>query len=102
MTAMLASKGMDTITASRAAAKLLGSIVVGQSTVIAINTAFNAVALLFVIAVPVLLTVKIGLSRHPKKTAPRKRQRSASRTRYGGLRPDPERSNKHTMDGQCT
>lgn len=79
MTAMLTSKGMDTITASRAAAKLLGSIVVGQSTVIAFNTAFNAVALLFVFAVPVLLTVKIGLSRHPKNS-PRKRQRSATRT----------------------
>ena len=66
MTAMLSSKGMDTITAGRAAAKLLGSIVVGQSTVIAFNTAFNAVALLFVFAVPVLLSIKIGLSIHAK------------------------------------
>ena len=61
--AMLAAKGMDTVAASRAAASLLGRIVTGQSTVIAFDTAFNAVALLFVIAAPVLVAVKIGLSR---------------------------------------
>ncbi len=64
MTAMLTSKGMDTLTASRAATKILGNVVVGQSTVIAFNTAFNTVALLFVVAVPVLLAIKFGLSRH--------------------------------------
>jgi DHA2 family multidrug resistance protein len=66
MTAMLASRGMDTVAAGRAATKLLGNVVVGQSTVIAFDTAFNAVALLFVVAVPVLLAIKIVLSRHAK------------------------------------
>jgi len=66
LTAMLASRGMDTLAASRAAAKLLSAVVVGQSTVIAFDTAFNAVALLFVIAAPVLVAIKIGLSRYAK------------------------------------
>lgn len=43
---------------------LLGRAVAGQSTVIAFETAFTAVALLFVIAAPVLVAIKIGLSRY--------------------------------------
>jgi DHA2 family multidrug resistance protein len=69
MTAMLAAKGMDAPAAGRAATSLLGRVVTGQSTVIAFDTAFNAIALLFVVAAPVLVTVKIGLSRHAKKRA---------------------------------
>ena len=65
-TAMLAAKGMDALAASRAATGLLGRAVTGQSTVIAFDTAFNAVALLFVFAAPVLVTVKIGLHRYAK------------------------------------
>ena len=57
--------------ASRAATSLLGRVVTGQSTVIAFDTAFNAVALLFVIAAPVLVTIKIGFSRHAKMRAAR-------------------------------
>jgi DHA2 family multidrug resistance protein len=72
-TAMLAARGMDAVTASRAAASLLGRAVTGQSTVIAFDTAFNAVALLFVIAAPVLVAIKIGLSRHAKSRAARDR-----------------------------
>ena len=63
-TAMLAARGMDAVAAGRAATSLLGRAVTGQSTVIAFDTAFNAVALLFVIAAPVLVTIKIGLSRY--------------------------------------
>ena len=66
MTAMLAAKGMDALAASRAATSLLGRAVTGQSTVIAFDTAFNAVALLFLFAAPVLVTVKIGLHRSAK------------------------------------
>ncbi len=66
-TAMLAAKGMDSVAAGRAATSLLGRAVAGQSTVIAFDTAFNAVALLFVIAAPVLVTIKIGLSRYMRK-----------------------------------
>ena len=70
-TAMLAAKGMDAATASRAATSLLGRVVTGQSTVIAFDTAFNAVALLFVIAAPVLVAIKIGLSRYATVRAAR-------------------------------
>jgi DHA2 family multidrug resistance protein len=37
--------------------------VAGQSAVIAFDTAFNAVALLFIIAAPVIIAVKKGLAR---------------------------------------
>jgi len=67
MTAMLTAKGMDAAAASRAAASLLGKAVAGQSTVIAFDTAFNAVALLFVVAAPVVVAIKVGLSRTAKK-----------------------------------
>ena len=63
-TAMLAARGMDAVAASRAATSLLGRAVAGQSTVIAFDTAFNAVALLFVVAAPMLVAIKIGFSRY--------------------------------------
>lgn len=65
-TAMLAGKGMDQVAAGRAATSLLGKAVSGQATVIAFDTAFFAVALLFVFAAPMLVGIKIGLSRHAK------------------------------------
>lgn len=67
VTAMLTARGMDAAAAGRAAASLLGKAVAGQSTVIAFDTAFNAVALLFVVAAPVLIAIKAGLSRKAKK-----------------------------------
>jgi DHA2 family multidrug resistance protein len=66
--AMLAAEGVDAL-ASRASTSLLDGILIRQSTVIAFDTAFNAVALLFVIAAPVLVAVKIGLSRYSKLRA---------------------------------
>lgn len=66
--AMLATEGMDTL-AYRASTSLLDGVLIRQSTVIAFDTAFNAVALLFVIAAPVLVVVKIGLSRYSKLRA---------------------------------
>ena len=63
---MLVARGMDTTGAGRAAASLLGRIVAVQSTVIAFDTAFNAVALLFVFAAPVMVVIKIGLSRYAR------------------------------------
>jgi len=62
-TALLTAKGMEATAASRAATSLLGRAVTGQSTVIAFDTAFAAVALLFIIAAPVLVGIKISLSR---------------------------------------
>lgn len=66
-TAMLMASGMDAAAASRVAASLLGRAVTGQSTVIAFDTAFNAVALLFVVAAPVVVAIKIGLARKTNK-----------------------------------
>ncbi|CAN7450612.1 MFS transporter [Bosea sp. LjRoot9] len=66
MAAMLTAKGMDVAAAGRAATSLLGRAVTGQSTVIAFDTAFNAVALLFVVAAPVLVAIKIGFARYAK------------------------------------
>jgi DHA2 family multidrug resistance protein len=86
-TAMLAAKGMDAAAAGRAATSLLGRVVTGQSTVIAFNTAFNAVALLFVIAAPVLVAIKIGLSRYAKSRAARHgRPGSRNETSHDGVR----------------
>ncbi|MBB3975611.1 DHA2 family multidrug resistance protein [Rhizobium azooxidifex] len=67
MTAMLTAKGLDPATAGRAAANLLGRTVSGQATVVAFDTAFNAVALLFVVAAPVLVGIKIGFARYRKR-----------------------------------
>ena len=63
-TAMLAARGMDAMAAGRVAMGLLDRVVIGQSTVIAFDTAFNTVALLFVVAAPVLVAIKIGLHRY--------------------------------------
>jgi DHA2 family multidrug resistance protein len=68
-TAMLVAKGMDAAAAGRAAMSLLGRVVIGQSTVIAFDTAFNAVAVLFLIAAPVLVSIKIALARYVKARA---------------------------------
>ena len=65
-TALLAVKGMDAAAAGRAATSLLGRLVTSQSTVIAFDTAFVAVALLFVIAAPILVGIKIGFARYEK------------------------------------
>ncbi len=62
-TAMFMAKGLDAAAASRAATSLLGRTVTGQSTVIAFDTAFAAVALLFLVAAPILVAIKIGLAK---------------------------------------
>jgi DHA2 family multidrug resistance protein len=71
-TAMLAARGMDAV-AGRAAISLLDRVVIGQSTVIAFDTAFNAVAVLFIVAAPMLVTIKIGLHRYAQMRAPQYR-----------------------------
>ncbi|KAA1052620.1 MFS transporter [Azospirillum argentinense] len=71
--ATLTAKGLEAAAASRAATSLLSRTVTGQSTVIAYDTAFTAVALLFVIAAPVLVGIKIGLSRRRMARAVRHR-----------------------------
>ena len=64
---MLTARGMDAV-AGRGAISLLDRVVIDQSTVIAFDTAFNAVALLFVFAAPVLVAVKIVLHRYMHAT----------------------------------
>lgn len=59
--AMLTAEGMEMGAAGRAAVGLLARTVSNQATVIAFDTAFNAVALLFVVAAPLLVIIKIGL-----------------------------------------
>jgi DHA2 family multidrug resistance protein len=65
-TAMLVARGMDSAAAGKGALSLLGRTVAGQSTVLAFDTAFAAVALLFVAAAPVLVCTKILLAKHAK------------------------------------
>lgn len=57
--------------ASRAGTDPLDRVVIGQSAVIAFDTAFNAIALLFVAAAPVLVAIKIGLHRYGRMRAGR-------------------------------
>jgi DHA2 family multidrug resistance protein len=57
---------MDAVAAGRAAINLLSMVVAGQSTVVAFDAAYNAVALLFVFAAPVLIAIKVGRGRYAK------------------------------------
>lgn len=67
--ALLAERGMDSGPAAAAARVLIGRILGEQSSVIAFATAFNAVALLFVVAVPVIIAVKIAFARQAARRA---------------------------------
>lgn len=67
LTAMLVARGMDSVAAGRAAMGLLGRVLTGQSTVIAFDTAFAAIALLFVVAAPVLVAIKVAFTLHAKR-----------------------------------
>ncbi len=68
---MLTAQGLDAAAAGQAATSLLGRAVTGQSRLIAFDTAFFAVALLFVIAAPVLVGIRIGLARYAQLRAAR-------------------------------
>ena len=70
---LLVARGMDAAAAGRAATSLLGRTVAGQSTVIAFETAFNGLVLLFVFAAPVVIAIKVGLARSAKARAGRGR-----------------------------
>jgi DHA2 family multidrug resistance protein len=67
--ATLAEKGLDAATSARAALTLLGRVVTSQSNLIAFGTAFYAIVLLFVFAVPVLIAVKIGIAKYTRAQA---------------------------------
>ena len=66
-TALLVGKGMDAGNAAKVSASMLGRSVAGQATVIAFETAFSIVALLFVVAAPLLIAFKVALARMAKQ-----------------------------------
>lgn len=66
---VLAEHGLEAAMAGRAAMALLDRALIGESTVIAFNAAFNAVALLFVFAAPCLIAIKITLHRTHRREA---------------------------------
>jgi DHA2 family multidrug resistance protein len=86
--AMLVARGMDAVAAGRAATSLLGRAVAGQSSVIAFDTAFNAVALIFVVAAPVLVTIKIGFSLYAKMHAARSTDAEEKQLMPNSIRPE--------------
>jgi DHA2 family multidrug resistance protein len=61
--AFLAERGMDAAAATRTATALLGRALGGQATAIAFDSAFAAVALLFVAAAPAIVAVRVLLIR---------------------------------------
>jgi DHA2 family multidrug resistance protein len=71
MTNALAGRGLETAQASAAARALLARALNAQAALIAFDTAFLALALIFVVAAPVLVTVKIALSAAAKRRAAR-------------------------------
>jgi DHA2 family multidrug resistance protein len=63
MTALVMARGLEPGAAGQVATTLLGRTVSGQAAVIAFDTAFAAVALLFVAAAPIVIGIRIALSR---------------------------------------
>jgi len=68
--ALLVERGMDPGPAATAARALLVRALGEQSVLIAFNAAFVAIALLFVAAVPVIITVKLTLARRVARPFP--------------------------------
>ncbi|HSX57392.1 MAG TPA: MFS transporter, partial [Sphingomonas sp.] len=64
---LLAGRGMDPGSTARAAAAMLGRAVRSEATVIAFDTAFMLVALLFVAAAPLIVGLKIALKRRRQR-----------------------------------
>lgn len=67
--AMLTNRGMDALAAGRAALGLLGRSVNEQAAVLAFDSAFLAVAMLFVVAAPMLVVIKGVLARRARRRA---------------------------------
>lgn len=63
---MLAARGVDGGAINTDAMILLGRTVTRQSMVLTFNSAFIAVALIFVVAAPILIAIKVGLARYWK------------------------------------
>jgi DHA2 family multidrug resistance protein len=67
---LLVARGMEAGAATKAAIALLGRMVASQATVIAFTTAFSSVALLFVVAAPILVGFKLALARSARQRNP--------------------------------
>ncbi len=67
---LLTAKGVETASTQKAAINLLGRQVATQATVISYDTAFLAIAMLFLAAAPVLIAYKIVLGRFAKHSTP--------------------------------
>jgi DHA2 family multidrug resistance protein len=65
--AALAARGVDPAVATKTALAGLARSMSGQATVIAFDTAFLAIALMFVVAAPLLIASKIGLARFARR-----------------------------------
>jgi MFS transporter, DHA2 family, multidrug resistance protein len=63
VTEMLVGRGMNSAEAGHAAIGLLQRTVTSQATVLAFETAFAAVALLFVVAAPLMIAIRISLAK---------------------------------------
>jgi DHA2 family multidrug resistance protein len=75
---LLVAGGVDASAAGRAATALVGRAVAAQANVIAFETAFNSLALLFVFAAPVVIAIKVGLARSATARASRREAQGAA------------------------
>lgn len=66
---MLAGRGLDAPAAAKAATAMLGRSIGQQATVIAFDTGFLLLALLFVVAAPLIVLVKLVLARAARRRA---------------------------------
>jgi DHA2 family multidrug resistance protein len=84
--AMLTARGWTPRPPVGLATSQLGRIVTGQSPVIAFDIAFNVVALLLLVAAPVLIAIKVGLAGlRGKAVRIRHGVRETSKTESGDL-----------------
>src|SRR3546814_12753435 len=64
-TDLLVSRGVEASAAAKTATAMVGRAVGGQGAVIAFDTAFNLVALLFVFGAPLIIAFKLFLAKTP-------------------------------------
>lgn len=69
-TSLLVGRGVETVAAGKVATASLGRVLANQAVVIAFDTAFALVALLFVAAVPAVILIKIALARTMRRCEP--------------------------------
>jgi DHA2 family multidrug resistance protein len=77
-TSMLIARGMDAEAAAKAATGLISRSVVRQATVLAFDRAFAIVALIFVVAAPMLICLKIALSHGAGRDVAKQQEARAS------------------------